>query len=207
MIIAGMLSADARDLEVQRYLRQIEQRALPTTLHPIESRHAIAVALWQAARKLRQAFYLTIGLVCRGVRRATYGKGWCCRATVLRTESTAELFSPPSVAMYRVLNILTALASAAMLVESHTDAQSAPVVARQWEVAFSYGRATGGPSDRVLQAMRKIGYGDTPLCIFDCHSDGGPQENAAYSMNGAVRYMPRRDGAWHWTPVSTRRTS
>jgi len=48
--IAGMLAADARDLEVQRYLRQIEQKALPTTLHPIEARHAIAAALWRAAR-------------------------------------------------------------------------------------------------------------------------------------------------------------
>ena len=49
---ARMLSADARETEVQRYLRQLEQRALPVTLHPFEARHAIAVALWRAARGL-----------------------------------------------------------------------------------------------------------------------------------------------------------
>ncbi len=51
VIIAGMLSADAHENEVQRYLRRLEQQAGPT-LHPAETRHQIAVALWRAARKL-----------------------------------------------------------------------------------------------------------------------------------------------------------
>jgi hypothetical protein len=46
-----MLSADAHENEVQRYLRRLEQQAGPT-LHPAETRHQIAVALWRAARKL-----------------------------------------------------------------------------------------------------------------------------------------------------------
>ncbi len=50
VIVAGMLSAGARDTEVQRYLRQLEQQVLPVTLHSVEARHAIAVALWRAAR-------------------------------------------------------------------------------------------------------------------------------------------------------------
>ena len=52
MVVAGMLSADARDTEVQRYLRQLEQRALPETLHSAGARHAIAVAAWRVARGL-----------------------------------------------------------------------------------------------------------------------------------------------------------
>ena len=52
VVIAGMLSADARETEVQRYLRQQEEAALPATLHPAEVRHAIAVAAWRAARSL-----------------------------------------------------------------------------------------------------------------------------------------------------------
>lgn len=52
VIVAAMLAADARETEVQRYLRQLEQQAGPTTLHPIEARHAIAVAAWRAARGL-----------------------------------------------------------------------------------------------------------------------------------------------------------
>ncbi len=36
--------------EVQRYLRQLEQKVLPVTLHSVEARHAIAVALWRVAR-------------------------------------------------------------------------------------------------------------------------------------------------------------
>jgi hypothetical protein len=52
VLIAGMLSADAREMEVQRYLRQLEQEVGPTTLHPAEARHQIAVALWRAARQL-----------------------------------------------------------------------------------------------------------------------------------------------------------
>jgi len=47
--VAGMLSADARDTEVLRYLRQLEQQAAPTTLHPAEARHQIAVTLWRVA--------------------------------------------------------------------------------------------------------------------------------------------------------------
>jgi hypothetical protein len=50
--VTGMLAAEARETEVQRYLRQVEQQALPATLHPMEARHAIAVALWRAARGL-----------------------------------------------------------------------------------------------------------------------------------------------------------
>ena len=49
-IVAGMLSAAARDVDIQRYLRQLEQQHLSRTLHPAEARHAIAVTLWQAAR-------------------------------------------------------------------------------------------------------------------------------------------------------------
>ena len=45
-----MLSAGARETEVQRYLRQLEQKVLPVTLHSVEARHAIAVALWRVAR-------------------------------------------------------------------------------------------------------------------------------------------------------------
>ena len=52
LIVAGMLSADARDTEVQRYLREQEEEALPATLHAAETRHAIAVATWRAARSL-----------------------------------------------------------------------------------------------------------------------------------------------------------
>jgi hypothetical protein len=51
-IVAGMLSANARETEVQRYLRQLEQQALPATLHSNEARHAIAIAAWRAARQL-----------------------------------------------------------------------------------------------------------------------------------------------------------
>ena len=52
ILVTGMLAAEARETEVQRYLRQVEQRALPATLHPMEARHAIAVALWRVARGL-----------------------------------------------------------------------------------------------------------------------------------------------------------
>ena len=52
LIVAAMLAADAHENEVQRYLRQLEQQAGPTTLHPADERHAIAVALWRAARQL-----------------------------------------------------------------------------------------------------------------------------------------------------------
>ena len=52
VVIAGMLSADARETEVQRYLRQLEQQALPATLHPAAARHEIAVAAWRIARSL-----------------------------------------------------------------------------------------------------------------------------------------------------------
>jgi hypothetical protein len=52
LIIAAMLAADARETEVQRYLRQLEQRVGSVTLHPAEARHAIAVALWHAGRQL-----------------------------------------------------------------------------------------------------------------------------------------------------------
>ncbi len=44
-----MLWADAREVEVQAYLRRLEQQALPATIHPIEARLAIAAALWRAA--------------------------------------------------------------------------------------------------------------------------------------------------------------
>jgi|SRR5215208_4895940 len=50
VVVAGMLSAGARETEVQRYLRQLEQQALPQTLHPIDVRHGIALTLWRAAR-------------------------------------------------------------------------------------------------------------------------------------------------------------
>ena len=50
VIVGGMLAAGARETEVQRYLRQLEQKVLPVTLHSVEARHAIAVALWRVAR-------------------------------------------------------------------------------------------------------------------------------------------------------------
>lgn len=52
LLVAGMLAADAHENEVQRYLRQLEQMVGSMTLHPAETRHAIAVALWRAARRL-----------------------------------------------------------------------------------------------------------------------------------------------------------
>jgi hypothetical protein len=52
IVVTGMLAAEARETEVQRYLRQVEQQALPMTLHPMEARHAIADALWRVARGL-----------------------------------------------------------------------------------------------------------------------------------------------------------
>jgi len=52
VVVAGMLSADARETEVQRHLRQLEQQAGPATVQPAEARHAIAVAAWRAARGL-----------------------------------------------------------------------------------------------------------------------------------------------------------
>jgi hypothetical protein len=52
VIVSAMLSAGARETEVQRYLRQLEQKVLPVTLHSAEARHAIAVALWRVARGL-----------------------------------------------------------------------------------------------------------------------------------------------------------
>ena len=51
-VVAGMLSANARETEVQRYLRQLEQQALPATLHSADARHAIALTAWRAARQL-----------------------------------------------------------------------------------------------------------------------------------------------------------
>jgi hypothetical protein len=39
-------------LEVQGYLRTREQAALGRTLHPVETRHAIAAGAWRAARSL-----------------------------------------------------------------------------------------------------------------------------------------------------------
>src|SRR5689334_22192720 len=50
VVVAGMLSADARETEVQRYLRQLEQQAGPATLHPAEARHEIALTMWRLAR-------------------------------------------------------------------------------------------------------------------------------------------------------------
>lgn len=50
--IAGMLAADARETEVQGYLRRLELAAGPTTLHSAAIRHQIALALWRAARSL-----------------------------------------------------------------------------------------------------------------------------------------------------------
>jgi hypothetical protein len=52
VVIAGMLSANARETEVQRYLRQLEQQALPRTLHPADVRHDIAVRAWRITRGL-----------------------------------------------------------------------------------------------------------------------------------------------------------
>ncbi|MCA0374668.1 MAG: hypothetical protein LCH84_03295 [Gemmatimonadetes bacterium] len=39
-------------IEVQRYLCQLEQQAGTPTLHPADTRHQIASALWRAARRL-----------------------------------------------------------------------------------------------------------------------------------------------------------
>jgi hypothetical protein len=42
-----MLAAEARETEVQRYLRQVEQAALGESLHPFDVRREIAEAAWR----------------------------------------------------------------------------------------------------------------------------------------------------------------
>ena len=53
--IAAMLAADAQTPEIQRYLRQVEQDARGTSLHPFEVRRAIAETLWRVVRGLDPA--------------------------------------------------------------------------------------------------------------------------------------------------------
>jgi len=52
MVIVGMLAAAARETEVQRYLRQVEQQALGRTLHPFDVRRRIAETAWRIVRGL-----------------------------------------------------------------------------------------------------------------------------------------------------------
>lgn len=49
-IVARMLTAAARETEVQRYLRQLEQQAVSPTLHSNDARHAIAESLTRAVQ-------------------------------------------------------------------------------------------------------------------------------------------------------------
>ena len=48
--IVAMLAADARETELQRYLRQVEQQALDASLHPFEERRRIAESAWRMVR-------------------------------------------------------------------------------------------------------------------------------------------------------------
>ena len=50
LTIVAMLAADARETEIQRYLRQMEQAALGESLHSFEARRAIAVTAWSLIR-------------------------------------------------------------------------------------------------------------------------------------------------------------
>jgi hypothetical protein len=50
LTLVAMLAADARETEIQRYLRQTEQAALGRSLHPFEVRRAIAAAAWRLVR-------------------------------------------------------------------------------------------------------------------------------------------------------------
>lgn len=50
LTIVAMLAADARETEIQRYLRQVEQAALGESLHSFEARRAIAVTAWSLIR-------------------------------------------------------------------------------------------------------------------------------------------------------------
>jgi hypothetical protein len=50
--LVAMLAADARETEVQRYLRQLEQAALGESLHPFEVRRHIAEAAWRLVHEL-----------------------------------------------------------------------------------------------------------------------------------------------------------
>jgi hypothetical protein len=52
LAVAAMLAADARDTEVQRYLRMTEQALLGRSLHPYDARRAVAVTAWHLARGL-----------------------------------------------------------------------------------------------------------------------------------------------------------
>ena len=47
LTLAGMVAADAEHPEVARYLRQVEQRLLGSSLHPFKSRYAVSVAVWR----------------------------------------------------------------------------------------------------------------------------------------------------------------
>ena len=42
-----MVAADAEQTEVARYLRQVEQQLLGSSLHPFHSRYAVSVAVWR----------------------------------------------------------------------------------------------------------------------------------------------------------------
>ena len=55
LTLAGMLAADARTQEVQRYLRQVEQEVLGASLHPFEVRRVIAEAVWRVVRGVAPA--------------------------------------------------------------------------------------------------------------------------------------------------------
>lgn len=68
--------------------------------------------------------------------------------------------------MSRLLIVLASTLSTIVLVVSPIDAQRAPLKSRQWELEFSYGRVTGGPTDRVLQELHAKGYGPTAKPAF-----------------------------------------
>jgi hypothetical protein len=47
LALTSMVAADGEQSEVARYLRQVEQRLLGSSLHPFKSRYAVSVAVWR----------------------------------------------------------------------------------------------------------------------------------------------------------------
>jgi hypothetical protein len=52
LALSGMMAADARETEVQRYLRQVEQAALGESLHPFDVRRALVESVWRLVHGL-----------------------------------------------------------------------------------------------------------------------------------------------------------
>ena len=47
LALTSMVAAGGEQPEVARYLRQVEQRLLGSSLHPFKSRYAVSVAVWR----------------------------------------------------------------------------------------------------------------------------------------------------------------